>query len=103
MKVITKCVMIEDQKFFLIEDQHEGRKFWGTIPYSEVGSDGRLLRVLNGIQMRISWEGAGDALNNRRIDVALGRMLEGFKAQGMDIYEAMAAMVATDEYKALYA
>ena len=103
MKVLTRCVIFEDQKFALIKDQHEGRTFYGTIPYTELDENGRMKRELNGVQMRISWESPADALNNRRIDVAMSRILDGFKAQGMDIYQAMAAMVQTEEYAKLYA
>ena len=102
MKVLTKCVIFEDQKFFLIEDQHEGRRYWGTIPYSFVGSDGRMVKEINGVQMRMSFESAGDALENRRKDVVMGRLLDGFKAQGMDSYEAMQAMMNCEEYQQLY-
>ena len=103
MKVLTKCVIFEDQKFFLIEDQHEGRRYWGTIPYSFVGSDGRMIRAINGIEMRMSGEGAGDALENRRRDIVMSRLLNGFKAQGMTEYEAFAAMANCEEYQKLYA
>lgn len=102
MKVLTKCVVFEGQEFVLIQNEHEGRRYWGTIPRVELDSDGRLKRELNGAHMRISWESPADALNNRRIDVAMSRLLDGFKSQGMDLYEAMKAMVQTEEYKHLY-
>ena len=102
MKVLTKCVIFEDQKFFLIEDQHEGRRYWGTIPYSFVGSDGRMVKEINGVQMRMSFESPADALENRRKDVVMSRLLSGFKAQGLDLYEAMAAMMECEEYQQLY-
>jgi hypothetical protein len=102
MKVLTKCVIIEDQKFYLVEDQHEGRRYWGTIPYSFVGADGRMIKPINGVQMRMSFEGAGEALENRRRDVVMGRLIDGFKAQGMDLYEAMEAMTKCEEYQQLY-
>ena len=103
MKVITKHCLFEGQDFVLIQDHHEGRPFWGTIPRSALDSEGRMIRPMNGVEMRISWVSAGDALNNRRIDVALSRLIDGFKAQGMDLYEALAAVVETEEYQALYA
>lgn len=102
MKVLCRDVIFEDQHFVLVREYHEGRPYWGTIPFSELDCDGRMKRELNGVQMRISFESAGDALNNRRIDVALGRLLDGFKAQGMDMMEAMAAMIQTEEYANLY-
>lgn len=102
MKVLTKCVIFENQNFVLVQNQHENRTYWGTIPYCELDENGRMKRELNGIQMRISFESAADALNNRRIDVAMSRIIDGFKAQGMDIYQAMEAMLQTEEYKKLY-
>ena len=102
MKVLTKSVIFENQEFVLIKNQHEGRTYYGTIPCTELDNEGRMKRELNGVQMRISFESAADALNNRRIDVAMTRILDGFKAQGMDIYEAMAAMIQTEEYANLY-
>jgi len=103
MKVLTKHVLFEDQEFVLVENYHEGKKYWGTIPYKELDREGRMRRELNGIEMRISFVSAADALNNRRIDVALSRLVEHFKSHGMDIYEALAAVVETEEYKQLYA
>lgn len=102
MNVLSRNVIFEGQAFALIKGQHDGRTFYGTIPYTELDESGRMKRELNGIQMRISWESAADALNNRRIDVAMSRILDGFKAQGMDIYQAMEAMIQTEEYANLY-
>lgn len=102
MKVLTKCVEFEGQRFFLIEDEHEGRRYWGTIPYSFIGSDGRMIKEINGIQMRASFESAGDALNNRRKDIVMDRLLSGFMAMGMDEFQAMKAMMACEEYQQLY-
>ena len=103
MKVLTKCVIFEGQEFVLIQNSHEGRTYYGTIPYTELDESGRMKRELNGVQIQISWESPADAMNNRRRDVAMSRILEGYKAQGMDIYQAMAAMVQTEEYARLYA
>lgn len=102
MKVLTTHVIFEGQEFALIRSEHEGKTFWGTIPYTELDASGRMKRELNGIQMRISWESAADALNNRRIDVAMSRILDGFKAQGMDMMQAFEAMIQTEEYRKLY-
>lgn len=103
MKVLTKRVNFEGQEFVLIKDTQNGKTFYGTIPYTELDSEGRMKRTLNGIQMRISFENPAEALNNRRIAVAEDRILEGFKQQGMDLMEAIEAMVQTAEYQALYA
>lgn len=103
MKVLTKCVIFEGQEFVLIQNSHEGRTYYGTIPRTELDESGRMKRELNGVQMLISWESPADALNNRRRGVAMSRIIEGFKAQGMDIYEAMKAMIQTEEYASLYA
>lgn len=103
MKVLTKRVNFEGQEFVLIKDTQNGKTFYGTIPYTELDSEGRMKRELNGIQMRISFENAAEALNNRRIAVAGDRILEGFKKQGMDLMQAIEAMAQSEEYKALYA
>ena len=102
MKVLTKCVVFEDQKFFLIEDQHEGRRYWGTIPYSFVGSDGRMIKAINGIEMRMSFESPADALNNRRKDIVMTRLLKGFREMGLSEYDSMVAMMECEEYQQLY-
>lgn len=102
MKVLTKCVVFEGQEFALIKSEHEGKPFWGTIPYTELDSRGCMKRTLNGAEMRISFENAAEALENRRRDVVMSRLLDGFKAQGMDDIEAFMALAKCAEYKALY-
>ena len=102
MKVITKSVIFEGQEFVLIKSAHEGKTYYGTIPCAELDEKGCLKRVLNGAEMRISWEGPAEALENRRRDVVMTRLLDGFQQQGMDMMEAMMAMAQCDEYKKLY-
>ena len=66
MKVLTKLVEIENQKFVLIEDEVDGRKFYGTIPYSELDENGRMKRALNGFELCMDFAGASQALENRK-------------------------------------
>lgn len=65
MKVLTKVVILENEKFVLIRDTEKGETFFGTIPYSELDEKGRLKRELNGFDMCISWLNPGDALQLR--------------------------------------
>lgn len=65
MKVLTEYVLIEDEEFFLITDEFKGRKYYGTIPSSEV-ENGRLKRKLNGLDMCASFESIGEAIEHRR-------------------------------------
>lgn len=52
MKTVVKKVTIEDMDFALIQEPEWGADHqYGTVPYSEVGTDGRLKRVLNGFEM----------------------------------------------------
>lgn len=52
MKTAIKKVTIMGMDFALVQDPEwdEGSRY-GTVPYSEVGADGRLKRVLNGFEM----------------------------------------------------
>jgi len=77
MKVLTKNVLIEDEEFVLITDEHEGRKFYGTIPYSEL-ENGKIKRELNGFELCIDWVNTTNALENRRKDILFKR----FKNEG---------------------
>lgn len=77
MKVLTKNVLIEGEEFFLISDIHEGQKYYGTIPYSEV-ENGRLKRQLNGFEMCISFEGIPQAIERREKHI----LIERFKKEG---------------------
>ena len=77
MKVLTKNVLIEDEEFVLITDEFKGRKYYGTIPYSEV-ENGRLKRRLNGFDMCICFESIGEAIEDRRKDI----LFKKFKNEG---------------------
>lgn len=103
MKVLTKVVDIDNQEFVLIADTHDGRKYYGTIPYSELDESGRMKRALNGAQMCISFNSPAEAIDNRKRDIVMKRIVERFEAQGLDRMSAVMAMVETEEYKALYA
>ena len=60
MEVLTKCVVIENEKFVLIRDKKEGLpecykngEYYGTIPYTELDENGKLKRQLNGFEIGI--------------------------------------------------
>ena len=101
MKVITKYVNIEDKEFYLITDTHEGRKYYGTIPYENT-DNGVLIREMNGAEMCISFESIAEALDNRKKDIIMKDIISKFESQGMDRMEAVMAMIETPEYQALY-
>lgn len=52
MEVVTKCVVIENEKFVLIKDKSEkltefykNGEYYGTIPYAELDEHGKLKRI----------------------------------------------------------
>lgn len=52
MKTVIKKVTIMDMDFALVQDPEWGESNqYGTVPYSEVDSAGRLKRILNGFEM----------------------------------------------------
>lgn len=60
MEVLTKCVILDDEKFVLIKDKSEkltefykNGEFYGTIPYAELDENGKLKRRLNGFEIGI--------------------------------------------------
>ncbi len=89
MKVITKSVIIESEEFVLIYDEQQGRKFYGTIPYTELDNKGRMKRALNGFQMCIG-DDIDTALNRRTKAIAVER----FKAEGHTEEELIAFILA---------
>ena len=103
MKVLTKNVLIESKEFALISDTHEGKKFYGTIPYTELDEHGCMKRALNGLQMCISWNSPAEAIVNRTRDIKLDKLLARYTEQGLTIMEAFEAVVGTEEYEAIYA
>lgn len=103
MKVLTKRVTIENQDFVLIQDEKQGRTFYGTIPYTELNEKGAMKRALNGAEMSIDFKNPAKALHNRKVDLVIKRLTNHFMKQGLDVIEAMKKVVETDEYKALYA
>ena len=78
MKVLTKCVDIENERFVLIKDQCEVKgkmiHYIGTIPYTELDSKGCMKRPLNGFEMCI-----GDT-----IPEALERRMDEIKTRNMN-------------------
>ena len=102
MKVVTSSVIIENEEFVLISDQHEGRTFYGTIPCSNLDKHGRMIEGLNGAQMCISWNSPGEAIENRGRSILLGRIIKRYTDAGLDMMEAFAAMQTNSEYRKLY-
>lgn len=78
MKVLTKNVLIEGEEFVLITDEHEGRNYYGTIPYSELNNEGKMKRPLNGFEMCISFKGIPQAIERREKHI----LIERFKKEG---------------------
>lgn len=76
MKVLTKCVEIENEKFVLVSDEKDGKRYYGTIPYSELDESGRMKRVLNGVDICIDWESIPAALEERRKNILLKKYME---------------------------
>lgn len=85
MKVITKLVELENEKFVLIKDEQNGRKFYGTIPYSELDERGCLKRPLNGFEMCVSFLNIADAIEQRNKQILVDR----YKAKGHTKAEVM--------------
>lgn len=54
MTIVTKELIIEGESFVLVREPEWGKQQYGTIPYSEIGDDGKLKRVLNGLQMCVA-------------------------------------------------
>ena len=76
MKVLTKYVVIGNQEFVLIKDEHEGQTYYGTIPYSDIDSKGCLARKLNGFDMCISFESVAEAIDLRQNRIIIQRYSE---------------------------
>lgn len=60
MKILTKCVDFENEKFVLFKDKKAGLpeyykngEYYGTIPYTELDESGKLKRQLNGFEIGI--------------------------------------------------
>ena len=82
MEVVTKCVVIENEKFVLIRDKKEGLpecykngEYYGTIPYAELDEHGKLKRQLNGFEIGIE-ASAGEALRYRILRIRLKKFDE---------------------------
>lgn len=82
MEVLTKCVILDDEKFVLIKDKSEkltefykNGEFYGTIPYAELDEHGKLKRQLNGFEIGIE-ASAGEALRSRLIQIRLKKYTE---------------------------
>lgn len=87
MKVITKCVEIENEKFYLISDfDKDGNKYYGTIPYTEV-ENGRMKRALNGFEIAIA-KTIGEALERRENDIKTNKRFNKYISEGYTREEA---------------
>lgn len=55
MKVVTNEIILYGERFILVREPKWGaNNQYGTIPYSEIGENGKLKRELNGIQMCVA-------------------------------------------------
>lgn len=82
MEVVTKCVIIENEKFVLVKDKKAGLpesykngEYYGTIPYAELDEHGKLKRRLNGFEIGIE-SSAGAALRYRMLQIRLKKFDE---------------------------
>lgn len=86
MKVLTKNVNLMGEEFVLISDKTaDGKTYFATIPYSELDSEGRMKRALNGFEMCLSFNTVAEALENRTNQIKVDR----FKAEGFSKAEVM--------------
>lgn len=100
MKVLTQNLTIENQKFVLIQGTApDGKTYFGTVPYTEIGDDGRVKRTLNGFQMCTSIESAQEAIMSRKRKIVLDRIIKKLMKSGMQFDDALLAAFKTDEYK----
>ena len=90
MKVITKHVIIDNNDYALISDNHEGRTYYGTIPYTEVDENGLLKKELNGHDMCISFVSIADAIEERKNRIKI----EKYEAEGHTKAEVMMYVIS---------
>ena len=83
MKVITRCVNIENKEFVLILDEHDGRKYFGTIPYTELDEKGKMKRTLNGFEMAISFNSIADAIERRTRSIKIEKLINQYMQDGL--------------------
>lgn len=76
-KVLTKCVDIRGEKFVLIELTRidNGKKYFGTVPYTELDEKGCMKREMNGLELCMN-ETVGRALEMRENEIATRGMSE---------------------------
>lgn len=100
MKVLVKRVTIQNEDFVLIEDTDKkyGR-FFGTIPYSELDSEGRMKRPLNGFEMCVSGKSRGDCIRRRAEKIVSKRLMNFYKEQGFNEIECLKKTIENEEYR----
>ena len=101
MRVITKCVIIENERFALIHGIQDNREFYGTIPHIHIDSNGRLKKLLNGLEMEVSFNSPKDAIKNRRCAIVLDRIIKHLMDNGADLNAALMSAFTSDEYQAI--
>ncbi len=101
MRIITKYVVIEKQEYVLIENEKDGKKYWGTIPYTEIDEKGRMKRTMNGLEMKVSFKSAQDAYKKRRDEIVFKRLVKKYKEEGKTEDDAIIAAMKDPEYKAM--
>lgn len=89
MKVLTKYVVIGNQEFVLIKDEHRGHTYYGTIPYSEIDEKGCMKRELNGHEMCITFNGVSDAIVQRENRIKVDRYRENHSKAEVYMFIAM--------------
>ena len=72
MKVITKLVSIENERFVLV--YLEEHKEYGTISYNDIDEHGRLKRRINGLEMSLS-KNINDCLETTRKHILLKKFI----------------------------
>ena len=84
MTVLTKCVILENEKFVLIKDtskelakasEYKNCEYFGTIPYTELDEQGRMKRTLNGLQICMQ-PTASEAIRQRLLNIKLKKFKE---------------------------
>ena len=90
MRVLTKCLQIQDKNFYLITDKSnvDGRVYYGTIPYTDVDENGKLKRVLCGFDMCISFKDINDAIKSRTDRINVDRLADRYELMGYERKQA---------------
>ena len=76
MKVVTNEIILYGERIVLVREPKWGaNNQYGTIPYSEIGENGKLKRKLNGIQMCVA-NSVVNAIERRKDQILASRWAE---------------------------